>query len=48
MKRQISRMADGCVLTLRMSPLSCTTRKPNWWTIGWRKNNLPAQQIATH
>jgi hypothetical protein len=26
MERQIARMTDRCVLTMRMSPLSCTTR----------------------
>ncbi len=37
MKMPAARMADSCVLTMRMFPLSCTTRtswRPTWWTTG--------------
>ncbi len=39
MVRQTDRMTDRCALTMRMSPLSCTTRsswRPTWWSTGWR------------
>ncbi len=41
-------MADSCVLTMKMSPLSCTTRnswRPTWWTTGWRKCGLQLNRL---